>query len=359
VILWITGIESNFLGFLEFKLIVDTLEWKSGEEGGAVFHFKQMLVAITLVSLFSPSAAHSMPLRKCVGEFSTRLQSSAKVDANCSNGTLRVNNKFAVAIPDQGGSLDISWLSDDAQANTPTEIRISHLSTEVLVSVRGERKSIVNRVAISGSYVINQVDRGCSSDSHSVLNPFNPNGFDWYYNAIGEPSGHSNAIYRIGGAFKTWKNETNRCGVSERSNALAVNYLGLTNNPEAMGGNPPPYTPNCLSTRIVDGYNVVGWGLLPTGVIAMSCVSHTSAGVWDSDIRFSTSYNWFTEATSSGCSNAYDLGDIATHEVGHILGMGHSEAGTDQVMNANAFGCNFWNRKLAKGDLLGFQNIWG
>ena len=55
---------------------------------------------------------------------------------------------------------------------------------------------------------------------------FNPNGFDWYYNAIGEPPGHSNAIYRVGGAFKTWKNtpiEERRAAIMAISGAIKEN----------------------------------------------------------------------------------------------------------------------------------------
>ena len=115
----------------------------------------------------------------------------------------------------------------------------------------------------------------------------------------------------------------------------------------------------CSSTREIDGLNVIGWGHLPVGVVAATCLTTIPGGVKESDIRFSTDYNWFTQYSSTGCSNAWDLGDIATHEIGHMIGLGHSVAGTDQVMNPYAYSCNYANRKLAKGDLVSLSHFYG
>lgn len=319
-----------------------------------------MLLIITL-TLAGISPALGQEEHVCKGTFETESIKAKEVDSKCHDGLLTVDSRIKIAIPKFGDKLVFSWITPMDSGVDSAEITIDHTSQRVMVASKFPQVSgVFNQTGAQGSYPLNNLDSGCAYNSYSFLSPFSPYGVEWYYNDVGEPSGQSNSIYRIGAAFAAWKNETNRCGIPFTGNGLATKYLGRTDSPEAMGGNPPPYLSLCSSTREIDEKNVVGWGLLPTSVVAAACVTHsTSNGKWDSDIRFSTSYNWFTGSSASGCADAYDLGDIATHEVGHLIGSGHSTPGTDQVMNPNAFGCNFWNRKLSKGDLTGFKALWG
>lgn len=311
-----------------------------------------------------PGPSFAKSVHSCTGEFNTEILESKVVDFECTGGVVIIDGNTKVNVPEVGHVLDVSWISAK-NAVSKKEVTVSHFGSSLTISQRKltqvtEPSNPMMSNSLKGSYQRNLYDTGCDNSSYSLDKSIFPFGVEWFYNPTSEPASTPNAIYRIGGAFATWKAESNRCGLSAGTNRFSSTYLGRTASPESMGGNPPPNElALCAPSRQIDGKNVIGWGLLPSGVIAATCLDYNlSTAVRDSDIRFSTLFNWYADATSDNCQSAYDLGDIATHEVGHMIGLGHSEPGTDQVMNPNAFGCNFWNRKLAKGDLTGFERLW-
>ncbi|MEI8231515.1 MAG: matrixin family metalloprotease [Actinomycetes bacterium] len=326
--------------------------------------FFLFLVLLTSISTAIGSASsQAQNLHECDGTFSSSLEHIEAVDINCQAGELLVDDRITIEVPDLGQSLSVRWILDGTLSGIEDSVLVSHFGPEVLVSNFDETGAPQAPLSLSnisglGSYPVNSTDTGCQNDSHSSDLYRFPTGVSWYYNSIGEPA--SLSLTRIGNGFTTWKNETNRCGIAPKGNNLVTTYRGTTTSPEAMGGNPPPdQIALCSSTREIDGLNVIGWGHLPAGVVAATCLTTIPGGVKESDIRFSTDYNWFTQYSSTGCSNAWDLGDIATHEIGHMIGLGHSVAGTDQVMNPYAYSCNYANRKLAKGDLLSLSHFYG
>ena len=312
---------------------------------------------------FGSPTAQAQNIHDCAGSFESSTAHAEVVDVNCHDGVVAIDGNIGVAVPEQGITLRVSWIVDAARTAGEDSVLVNHLGSQVIVSNFDGKESPSavsksNNISGSASYPLNTSDTGCKNDSHSSDLYIFPTGVNWYYNPIGEPSTLS--LTRIGNGFSTWKSETNRCGISPKGNNLVSVYKGTTTSPEAMGGNPPPdQIALCASTREIDGLNVIGWGHLPEGVVAATCLTSIPGGVKESDIRFSTDYNWFTQYAATGCSKAWDLGDIATHEIGHMIGMGHSASGTDQVMNPYAYSCNYVNRKLAKGDLLSLNHFYG
>ena len=55
---------------------------------------------------------------------------------------------------------------------------------------------------------------------------------------------------------------------------------------------------------------------------------------------------------SSGCSNGFYIEDIAAHEFGHALGLGHS-ASASATMFPSVSSCNTGNRTLDTDDIAG------
>jgi hypothetical protein len=82
-----------------------------------------------------------------------------------------------------------------------------------------------------------------------------------------------------------------------------------------------------------------------------------SAGtILDADIVFwDEAYRFF--AGASGCSGGFYIEDIAAHEFGHALGLGHS-ALASATMYASTSWCNSTNRLLDPDDIAGVRALY-
>lgn len=96
-------------------------------------------------------------------------------------------------------------------------------------------------------------------------------------------------------------------------------------------------------------------GALCTG----SCLAATLTGYYttltgddrinDADVYTNTSVALYS-SRESGCSAEYDIDGIMAHEVGHVIGIGHSNvAGATMYPSVSA--CNTGNRSLATDDI--------
>ncbi|MBF4603395.1 matrixin family metalloprotease [Curtobacterium sp. VKM Ac-2884] len=168
----------------------------------------------------------------------------------------------------------------------------------------------------------------------------------WYYNESGQRSTYAKDALRK--AANAWTGTIASCGRSVTSSArnsyvrLATQAPGLTD----KGG--------CTASN---GYSVVGWGKLPSGTLGVTCVWYDGNGIAkESDQRYATSYNWSSTATCSGAR--FDTQAVATHEWGHLYGLGHVQTGTDQVMEPSGGYCDTGSRTLGFGDMTGIAAIY-
>lgn len=109
-----------------------------------------------------------------------------------------------------------------------------------------------------------------------------------------------------------------------------------------------------------DGVNVVGFGRLPEGFAGITCVWSVSGRIIEADVRLARGIAWATSA--AGCTDAALLEAVATHEVGHVFGLGH--VGEDRhgrlTMSVRLDGvCSDAEATLGLGDLLGMEAIYG
>jgi hypothetical protein len=83
-----------------------------------------------------------------------------------------------------------------------------------------------------------------------------------------------------------------------------------------------------------DSMNVLGYQNRPDldrVLAATNFIIDTQSGeVVESDIFFNTAFPWSTDA--AGVSGRHDVQSIAVHEIGHLLGLGHSALGETEVM---------------------------
>lgn len=99
-------------------------------------------------------------------------------------------------------------------------------------------------------------------------------------------------------------------------------------------------------------------------------VDTVTGEVLESDIFFNSTFAW--SAASAGESNRHDIESIALHEIGHLLGLGHSMLGetvsegggrrvlaAEAVMFPIAFSPGTLNRALRADDVAGISDIYG
>jgi len=97
---------------------------------------------------------------------------------------------------------------------------------------------------------------------------------------------------------------------------------------------------NCLAATFTGYYNTNQTG---------TCGALSVVAITDSDVVFNTAYDYTTVA-EGGCSNEIFLESVVTHEVGHVIGLGHSNT-QSALMYASVAFCD--NKQLAADDING------
>lgn len=185
----------------------------------------------------------------------------------------------------------------------------------------------------------------CSDWSYSTSAWFSPSIF--YLNSSERrPSNISKSAFEsiAVASLSTWKNGTNGCGISRALDVPgSISYGNWTydGNFTSAGG---------CGTR--DSRNVIDWGPLAGSTLGLTCTWSINGAPVEKDIRLDTSSrSWVTTAT--GCSGAYEVRSVLTHEMGHGLALGHAaeNGGNDLTMSPNISTCNTSARVLGAGDV--------
>ena len=136
----------------------------------------------------------------------------------------------------------------------------------------------------------------------------------------------------IGAAFDAW------------DGAIGGNYFDVQRDDAA------PAAPS------KDGVNVVGWAKLRPKNTLAAAWTYTDAAtgrVLQADVFFNTGHSW---GVLSGCNAAaaFDIQNIATHEVGHVLALEHvSDTAKVATMYPSAPSGEIKKRTLTAGDVAG------
>jgi hypothetical protein len=102
------------------------------------------------------------------------------------------------------------------------------------------------------------------------------------------------------------------------------------------------------------------------GLCTGSCLAATLTGYYttqtgddrinDADIYTNTAQPLYS-SREAGCSGEYDVDGIMAHEVGHVIGLGHSNvAGATMYPSVSA--CNTGNRSLAADDIAARDDLY-
>ena len=89
-----------------------------------------------------------------------------------------------------------------------------------------------------------------------------------------------------------------------------------------------------------------------------SCLAATLTGyysgntIYDADVYTNTRHPFYSSREADGCSGEYDIDGVMVHEVGHVIGLGHTSV-VGATMYPSVSACNTANRTLEADDIAG------
>lgn len=165
-------------------------------------------------------------------------------------------------------------------------------------------------------------------------------GLTWSLNSATLPSGMTLAGTQpaLAAAFSAW---------TSADSAKKFTYAGQTT----------------IQRPKLDSQNIVMWGNLGSGTIAVTYIRYNSDKVVvDVDTVFNSRYPWYVFAPTRDCMAtpvAYDVQDIGTHEFGHWIGLDdlYGQEDKDLTMYGYGAGGELKKRSLAQGDIDGANAV--
>jgi hypothetical protein len=229
-------------------------------------------------------------------------------------------------------------------AAAPAAVAVSHSSLAGAASIRTSSP----QVAGAGEPIVPP----CEDRAFNLIGGHWSQLVRWKFNAASTPSGFNvGAVESV--LIKSFNNITgahNNCGRADKVSAQN-SYEGRTERSAGIsrfGG--------CTNS---DGRNVVAFGTLPRGVLAVTCTRHFRNQILEADIRINSRYPW--AITAAACSNQELLEPTVTHEVGHVFGLGHVGERRHPLltMSTRSDGpCSNAASTLGLGDMLGLEDLY-
>jgi hypothetical protein len=197
----------------------------------------------------------------------------------------------------------------------------------------------------------------CGDGAYNLMGHKWKTQYKWSFFSSSTPAANSVANVEQGlkNAAAAITTQRNPCNLADQVEATQL-YLGRT--ASAPGIKTADGKVTCTGT---DGKNIVGFGALPAGVLGIACAwSDGAGGAVEGDVRLSTRYSWFALDVPASCSNRYGVQATATHEFGHVFGLGHVSESAHPNLTMSTAGAPCTNRELSLGlgDVRGLRQMY-
>ncbi|WP_329221109.1 matrixin family metalloprotease [Streptomyces sp. NBC_01485] len=281
-------------------------------------------------------------------------------------GRVITHDGAGVTVPEPGTTVSVDALTADGSARdftlavaTDGTVSYGHEAAHAEHTQRVDQtehaKHAEHTQAVAGSRA--DAPAPCTDGAYSTAGRKEYGTYEWFVGDGPLPGGLSREEARraFQDAVATITTSRNDCGYDDAVTAKA-RYLSTTGNEAGIDR-----AARCVRR---DGLSVWDGGDLGTDAVATTCswsrpVPGGPDELLEADVRFNTQDYAFTDRPSGGCTHAYDIRSVATHEAGHVFGLGHSGAGHENLtMYANSFACSTGARSLGKGDVLGLRSLY-
>lgn len=164
------------------------------------------------------------------------------------------------------------------------------------------------RIAGQRSASITVAPAPCVDGAYRLLNGYWAQTYRWSLNVASTPSQLNKSTVKtvLRRSFSNITGANNDCGRADNVSATHE-FLGKTGR-----------RPNCTSR---DGHNVVGFGRLQFGVLAVTCYWVRNGRMVEADVKINSRESWALSVR--GCRNKPVLEATMTHEAGHVFGLDH------------------------------------
>lgn len=253
-------------------------------------------------------------------------------------GDLVTRKGNVLRVPDEGQGLYMEILYKDGHAE---EIHVETGTDGRVALVHGTPSLQSMGVRALGA---------CNESAYTVSGNKWTQPLRWYFNASSTPAELTplDAENALRAAANNITQAHNDCGLAD--NITATNqYMGRTTR----------IASGCDGVN--DGFNVVGFGDLATGTLAVTCNWSSGNSIVQSDLRINkVEHNWTVAADTPSCKGQFGLEAVMTHEFGHAFGLGHvGEAEHPSLTMSTAIGaCDASARTLGLGDILGLRALY-
>ncbi|MGW6520484.1 matrixin family metalloprotease [Streptomyces sp. NPDC054962] len=280
-------------------------------------------------------------------------------------GRVVTHEGAGVAVPEPGTTVSVDALTVDGSAHGFTltvaaDGTVSYVYEEAHEAAHegpdGAPRA-APRAAAAASRARADAPAPCADGAYSTAGRKEYDTYEWFIGDGPLPGRLSHAEGRraFEDAIATITTSRNDCGYDDTVTAKA-RFLSSTGNEAGIDG-----AARCTRR---DGLSVWDAGDIGGEAVATTCswsrpVPDGPEELLEADVRFNTHDFPFTNRPSGACTHAYDIRSVATHEAGHVFGLGHSGAGHENLtMYANSFACSTDARTLGKGDVLGLRSLY-